>query len=324
MHKKKIVSIIGTGVIGAGWAARFLASGYIVKAYDPNKQSLNQLKINVKIAFKSLKKVGLNKKTSLSDLKIYTELSKALEETTFVQENAPENEKIKKDILQKVDLLVNKNVIIASSSSGLLPSKIQLKCIHPERVLIGHPFNPVYLLPLVEIVGGKKTKPKFLKLAKTFYENVGMKPLMVKKEIEGYISDRLQEALWRESLHIIKDGIATTQEIDDAIVYGPGLRWSFMGVCLTFHLAGGEMGMRHMLEQFGPALKLPWTKLKAPSLTPKLRKLMITGTKKQADKFSIKDLEEQRDTFLIEIMKTLNKNQNNKFPNWGKKFNNFK
>ena len=324
MPKKKIVSIVGTGVIGAGWAARFLANGYIVKAYDPNKQSLNQLKINVKIAFKSLKKVGLNKKASLSNLKIYTELSKALEETTFVQENAPENEKIKKDILQKVDLLVNKNVIIASSSSGLLPSKIQLKCLHPERVLIGHPFNPVYLLPLVEIVGGKKTKPKFLKLAKTFYENVGMKPLMVKKEIEGYISDRLQEALWRESLHIIKDGIATTQEIDDAIVYGPGLRWSFMGVCLTFHLAGGEMGMKHMLEQFGPALKLPWTKLKAPSLTPKLKKLMITGTKKQADKFSIKDLEEQRDIFLIEIMKTLNKNQNNKFPNWGKEFNNFK
>ena len=147
---------------------------------------------------------------------------------------------------------------------------------------------------------------------------------MVKKEIEGYVSDRLQEALWRESLHIIKDGIATTQEIDDAIVYGPGLRWSFMGVCLTFHLAGGEMGMKHMLEQFGPALKLPWTKLKAPSLTPKLKKLMITGTKKQADKFSIKDLEEQRDIFLIEIMKTLNKNQNNKFPNWGKEFNNFK
>jgi len=324
LPKKKIVSIVGTGVIGAGWAARFLANGYIVKAYDPKKQSLNQLKINVKIAFKSLKKIGLNKKASLSNLKIYTELSKALEETTFVQENAPENEKIKKDILQKVDLLVNKNVIIASSSSGLLPSKIQLKCLHPERVLIGHPFNPVYLLPLVEIVGGKKTKPKFLKLAKTFYENVGMKPLMVKKEIEGYVSDRLQEALWRESLHIIKDGIATTQEIDDAIVYGPGLRWSFMGVCLTFHLAGGEMGMKHMLEQFGPALKLPWTKLKAPSLTPKLKKLMITGTKKQADKFSIKDLEEQRDIFLIEIMKTLNKNQNNKFPNWGKEFNNFK
>ena len=324
MPKKKIVSIVGTGVIGAGWAARFLANGHIVKAYDPNKQSLDQLKINVKNAFKSLKKVGLNKNASLSNLKTYTDLSKSLEKTTFIQESAPENEKIKKEILKKIDLLVNKNVVIASSSSGLLPSNIQLKCKHPERVLIGHPFNPVYLLPLVEVVGGKKTKPKFLKIAKAFYENVGMKPLIVKKEIEGYISDRLQEALWRESLHIIKDGIATTQEIDDAIVYGPGLRWSFMGVCLTFHLAGGEMGMKHMLEQFGPALKLPWTKLKAPSLSPKLKKMMISGTKKQASKFSIKDLEEQRDIFLIEIMKTLNKNQNSKFPNWEKEFNRFK
>ena len=324
MSDKNIVSIIGTGVIGAGWAARFLAQGYIVKAYDPNKQSLDQLKINVKTAFKSLRKVGLNKNASLANLKTYTDLENSLENTTFVQESAPENEKIKKEILRKIDLIVEKNIVIASSSSGLLPSNIQLKCKHPERVLIGHPFNPVYLLPLVEVVGGKKTKPKFLKLAKIFYENVGMKPLMVKKEIEGYISDRLQEALWRESLHIIKDGIATTQEIDDAIVYGPGLRWSFMGVCLTFHLAGGEMGMKHMLEQFGPALKLPWTKLKAPSLNPKLKKLLISGTKKQATKFSIKDLEEQRDLFLIEIMKTLNKNQKNRFPNWGKEFNNFK
>ena len=150
-----------------------------------------------------------------------------------------------------------------------------------------------------------------------------MKPLIVKKEIEGYISDRLQEALWREALHIIKDGIASTQDVDDAIVYGPGLRWSFMGVCLTFHLAGGQTGMKHMLEQFGPALKLPWTKLKAPKLDTKLKKLMISGTKKQSGKYTIKDLEAQRDIFLIEIMKTLNKNQRNKFPNWGKTYNKF-
>ena len=297
MPKKKIVSIVGTGVIGAGWAARFLANGYIVKAYDPNKQSLNQLKINVKIAFKSLKKVGLNKKTSLSDLKIYTELSKALEETTFVQENAPENEKIKKELLKKIDNLIDKKIIIASSSSGLLPTKIQSKCKYPERIIIGHPFNPVYLLPLVEIVKGKKTSKTAVNKIKIIYENIGMKPLIVKKEIEGYISDRLQEALWRESLHLINDGIATTEEIDNAIVYGPGLRWAFMGVCLTFHLAGGENGMKHMLEQFGPALKLPWTKLKAPELNKKLKNLMISGTKKQAGKFSVEDLEKQRDIF---------------------------
>ena len=211
-----------------------------------------------------------------------------------------------------------------SSSSGLLPSKIQSTCKFPERVLIGHPFNPVYLLPLVEIVAGKKTSRTNVKKLKKLYEHIGMRPLIVRKEIEGYISDRLQEALWREALHIINDGVASTEEVDDAIVYGPGLRWAFMGVCLTFHLAGGETGMKHMLEQFGPALKLPWTKLKAPELSSKLKESMISGTKKQAGKFSIKELEEQRDLFLIEIMKTLNKNQKNKFPNWDKKYNKFK
>ena len=322
--KKKIVSIIGTGVIGAGWAARFLAKGYIVKAYDPNIDSLEKLKKNIRFAFKSLKKIGLNKHASLKKLKVFTNLNDALHETTFVQENAPENEKIKKNILKKIDNIIPKNIIIASSSSGLLPSKIQSTCKFPERVLIGHPFNPVYLLPLVEIVAGKKTSHTNVKKLKKLYEHIGMRPLVVRKEIEGYISDRLQEALWREALHIINDGVASTEEVDDAIVYGPGLRWAFMGVCLTFHLAGGETGMKHMLEQFGPALKLPWTKLKAPELSSKLKESMISGTKKQAGKFSIKELEEQRDLFLIEIMKTLNKNQKNKFPNWDKKYNKFK
>ena len=322
--KKKIVSIIGTGVIGAGWAARFLAKGYIVKAYDPNIDSLEKLNKNIRFVFKSLKKIGLNKNASLKKLKVFTNLNDALNETTFVQENAPENEKIKKNILNKIDNIIPKNIIIASSSSGLLPSKIQSTCKFPERVLIGHPFNPVYLLPLVEIVAGKKTSHTNVKKLKKIYEHIGMRPLVVRKEIEGYISDRLQEALWREALHIINDGVASTEEVDDAIVYGPGLRWAFMGVCLTFHLAGGETGMKHMLEQFGPALKLPWTKLKAPKLSSKLKESMISGTKKQAGKFSIKELEEQRDLFLIEIMKTLNKNQKNKFPNWDKKYNKFK
>ena len=226
--------------------------------------------------------------------------------------------------MKEIDQLLDKKILIASSSSGLLPTIIQSKCKFPNRVLIGHPFNPVYLLHLVEIVKGKKTSQQSALKLKKIYEDIGMKPLMVRKEIEGYISDRLQEALWRESLHLIKDGIASTEEIDDAIVYGPGLRWAFMGVCLTFHLAGGEEGMKHMLEQFGPALKLPWTKLKAPKLNKKLKDRMIAGTKKQAGKLSIDDLEKQRDLFLIEIMKTLNNNHKNNFPNWGKKFNSFK
>ena len=324
MAKKKIVSIIGTGVIGAGWAARFIASGHHVQAYDPSPRSLKKLKTDVKKALISLSKIGLHKNASIKNLTYHNNLKDALKDTSFVQENAPEKEKLKTSLLKEIDQLLDKKILIASSSSGLLPTKIQSKCKFPNRVLIGHPFNPVYLLPLVEIVKGKKTSQQSALKLKKIYESIGMKPLMVRKEIEGYISDRLQEALWRESLHLIKDGIASTEEIDDAIVYGPGLRWAFMGVCLTFHLAGGEEGMKHMLEQFGPALKLPWTKLKAPELNKKLKGRMISGTKKQAGKFSIDDLEKQRDFFLIEIMKTLNNNQKNKFPNWGKKYNSFK
>ncbi len=323
MIKKKIVTIVGAGVIGAGWAARMLACGLIVKAYDPSAKARKQLLSNTKIALKSLQRLGLNKNAKLSNLKIYSDLRESLHSTSFVQENAPENEKLKKKLLKDIDKLLPKNIIISSSSSGLLPTRIQSLCNYPERVCIGHPFNPVYLLPLVELVSGKQTKKNTITMAKKFYEDIGMKPLIVKKEIEGYISDRLQEALWREALHIIKDGVASTQDVDDAIIYGPGLRWSFMGVCLTFHLAGGQTGMKHMLEQFGPALKLPWTKLRAPKLDAKLKKLMISGTKKQSGKYSIKDLEVQRDIFLIEIMKTLNKYQRNNFPNWDKTFNKF-
>ncbi len=323
MIKKKIVTVVGAGVIGAGWAARMLACGLIVKAYDPSAKARKQLLSNTKIALKSLQRLGLNKNAKLSNLKIYSDLRDSLHSTTFVQENAPENEKLKRKLLEDIDKLLPKNIIIASSSSGLLPTRIQSLCNYPERVCIGHPFNPVYLLPLVELVSGKQTKKNTITIAKKFYEEIGMKPLIVKKEIEGYISDRLQEAIWREALHIIKDGVASTQDVDDAIIYGPGLRWSFMGVCLTFHLAGGQTGMKHMLEQFGPALKLPWTKLEAPKLDAKLKKLMILGTKKQSGKYSIKDLEVQRDIFLIEIMKTLNKYQRNNFPNWDKTFNKF-
>ena len=321
--KRQIISIIGTGVIGAGWAARFIASGYRVKAYDPKKDALKKLRSDVRNALNSLKKIGLNKNASIKNLKCCNTIEETLKEAIFIQENAPENEKIKTHLLKKIDALTSKDIVIASSSSGLLPSKIQSQCKFPERVLIGHPFNPVYLLPLVEVVKGKKTSESSVNKAIKMYKSVGMKPLKVRKEIEGYISDRLQEALWRESLHLIKDGIATTEEIDDAIIYGPGLRWAFMGVCLTFHLAGGDAGMKHMLEQFGPALKLPWTKLKAPVLDKNLKDLMISGTRKQSKNFSIEQLEKQRDTFLIEIMKTLNKYQKNNFPNWNEKFNDF-
>ena len=204
----------------------------------------------------------------------------------------------------------NPNVIISSSSSGLLPSKIYSKCKNPSRTIIAHPFNPVYMLPGVEIVPGKRTKKNFLKKAYKFYKSVSMNPIMIKKELPGYLSDRLQEALWREALHIVNEGYASTKELDRAIEDGPGMRWSLMGTFLTFHLAGGNAGMKHMLEQFGPALKLPWTKLKAPRLSNKLSNRVIAGTKKQARGKSVAEISKIRDEYLLNLQKMRKKYEN--------------
>jgi len=207
--------------------------------------------------------------------------------------------------MARIDAASRPDVIIGSSSSGLLPSRFQADCAHPERVVVGHPFNPVYLLPLVEVLGGEKTAPQAIERAAAFYKSIGMRPLKVRTEIPGYIADRLQEALWRELLHLVADGVATTAEIDDAIRFGPGLRWAFMGTSLIYHLAGGDQGMRHMLAQFGPALKLPWTKLEAPELTEQLIDRMADGTMEQAAGRSIKELERYRDDALISIQETV-------------------
>jgi carnitine 3-dehydrogenase len=296
------LAVVGTGVIGSGWAARALANGLDVTAWDPAPGAATRLRAAVANAWPALERVGLRKGASRRRLTFASDLEAAVDGADFVQESGPEDERLKRSLLAKIDQVVGPRVVIASSSSGLLPTRIQAGCQHPGRVLIGHPFNPVYLLPLVELVAGERTKPQAIRTASAFYRSLGMRPLHVKREIEGYISDRLQEALWREALHLVADGVATTQDIDDAIVYGPGLRWAFMGTCLAFHLAGGDDGMRHMLEQFGPALKLPWTKLRAPALTPELARRMVDGTSAQANGRSVKQLERWRDDQLIRIM----------------------
>ena len=296
------LAVIGTGVIGSGWAARALARGLDVTAWDPDPEAEPRLRRAIGNAWPALERVGLADGASRRRLRFASHLSKAVEAADFVQESIPENERLKRSLLAQIDAVTPPGVVIASSSSGLLPSRIQAHCRQPGRVLIGHPFNPVYLLPLVEVVAGERTEPSAVQAACTFYRRLGMRPLLVRQEIAGYISDRLQEALWREALHLIADGVATTEEIDDAIVYGPGLRWAFMGTCLTFHLAGGDNGMQHMLEQFGPALKLPWTKLRAPELTPELRRRMVQGTAAQANGRSIKELERWRDIQLLRIL----------------------
>ena len=309
MSKIKTVGIVGTGVIGTGWIIRNLAHNKIVHAYDQNKNLKNYVLKEIKRTSKSIKKL-FGKKILIKNLKFFNSLEKALVNVDFVQESVLENYKVKTDLIQKISKYVKSNVIISSSSSGLLPSKIFSKCKNPQRGIIGHPFNPAYLLPAVEIVPGKKTTRKFLSDANKYYKSISMRPIMLKKELPGYLSDRLQEALWREGLHIINENYATTQELDRAIEDGPGLRYSIMGTFLTFHLAGGNAGMKHMLKQFGPALKLPWTKLKAPKLTNKLSSKLISGTKKQAKGKSINMLSNIRDQYLVDVLKIRKKYEN--------------
>ena len=303
MSKIKKVAVIGTGVIGAGWIIRCLAHNKIVYAFDKDLELKKNLVKEIKRTWPFVKKLFNKKTLNLKNFKYFTSIDDTLKDADFIQECATENYSLKTKLMSSISKYSKKNAIIASSSSGLLPTRIYSRCKYPERTLIGHPFNPVYLLPAVEIVPGKKTSNKFINQAKKFYQSISMNPIMVKKELPGYLSDRLQEALWREGLHIISEGYATTKDLDRAIEDGPGLRWSLMGTFLTFHLAGGKSGMKHMLEQFGPALKLPWTKLKAPNLSRKLINRLVEGTKKQSKGKTVEKISNIRDEYLVELQK---------------------
>ena len=306
----KKIAVIGTGVIGSGWIVRFLAHNKKVIAYDKDIRLKKKIIKEIKQTWPYIKKLFNKKKLKLKNFSFVTSLKDALKDAEFVQECAPENYKLKIRLMKEIGKYSKSDAIISSSSSGLLPSRIYSKCKNPSRTIIAHPFNPVYMLPGVEIVPGKRTKKNFLKKAYKFYKSVSMNPIMIKKELPGYLSDRLQEALWREALHIVNEGYASTEDLDRAIEDGPGMRWSLMGTFLTFHLAGGNAGMKHMLEQFGPALKLPWTKLKAPKLSNKLSNRVIAGTKKQARGKSVAEISKIRDEYLLNLQKMRKKYEN--------------
>ena len=299
----KKIAVIGAGVIGSGWVVRLLAHNKKVIVYDKDSKLKKKVISEIKRASPFVKKLFNKKKIKLKNFSYVTSLAEALKDVDFIQECAPENYKLKTRLMEIIGKHSKNNVIISSSSSGLLPSKIYSKCKNPSRAIIAHPFNPVYMLPGVEIVPGKKTSIKTLNKAKKFYESISMNPIMLKKELPGFLSDRLQEALWREALHIVNEGYASTKDLDRAIEDGPGMRWSLMGTFLTFHLAGGNAGMKHMLEQFGPALKLPWTKLKAPKLSKKLSNRVISGTRKQAKGKSVASIAKIRDEYLLNLQK---------------------
>ncbi len=305
MRQVKTLGLLGTGVIGGGWAARALHFGIDVLAADVKPEMEEWIRGAVANAQGALAKLTLAPLPPKGTLTFTTDLNAMASRVDFIQENIPEQLELKQRILAQVSRHAPADVVIASSTSGLMPTDLQKDMQHPERFLVAHPFNPVYLLPLVELVGGRQTSDATIEAARRFFTYIGMHALKVRREVPGHLTDRLQEALWREILHMVNEGVATTGELDDSIVYGPGLRWAAMGTNLIYHLAGGETGMRHMLRQFGPALKWPWTKLEAPELTEALIDKMVEGTQEQAAGRSIREIERLRDGYLVAIQQVL-------------------
>lgn len=295
------VAVVGTGVIGSGWITRMLAHGHEVIATDPSEGAYERMLAQVKQNWPYAEQMGLADNASLENLTFSTDLKEAVKEVEHIQENVPEVEEIKDIVLREIDFYASPYATIGSSTSGIMPSELQKNLSHPERLVVAHPFHPVYILPLVEIVPGKQTSEENTIKAKQFYEGIGMDVLHVRHEIEGHIADRLMEALWREALHIVNDGIATTEEVDKAFTHAAGLRYAQYGPFMTFHLAGGEGGMRHMLKQFGPALKKPWTKLVAPELTEDLYDKVVTGSEASSQGYTMSELDQKRNEFLIKV-----------------------
>ncbi|RZO23559.1 MAG: L-carnitine dehydrogenase [Candidatus Thioglobus sp.] len=300
----KTIALVGGGVIGGGWATRCLANGLNVVVTDPRPESRDYVERMIDEAWPILEAADLIAESG-GQLSFVDNIEAAVAQADFVQENVPEREDLKIAIHQEISENVRADVVIASSSSGLLPSRLQSQCKHPERLLIGHPFAPVYLLPLVEVVGSEQTSSVAVSRAGAFYRSIGMRPLHVRREIEAYIADRLQESLYREALHLIDQGVATVAEIDAAVTGGPGLRWAFMGTFLAWHLGGGPGGMRHTIEQFGPALELPWSHMKAPELTDELKQRIVEGCEDESGDRVFSEMERRRDRCLVEIQKVL-------------------
>jgi carnitine 3-dehydrogenase len=271
------IGVIGTGVIGASWAAYFLARGFDVSASDPMPGAEAKLREAVRAHWPVLEKMGLAEGASPERLRFSSDLKTALAGVHFVQESGPEREDLKLALFRDMDALLPADVILASSSSGLLMSRVQDACRHPQRVVLGHPFNPPHMIPLVEVIGGTQTSSETVERAMAFYAAIGKRPIHVRKEVPGHIANRLQAALWREAFHLVQEGVATVADVDTAIAYGPGLRWALMGPFLNLHLSGGEGGIRHMLDHLGAPIESWWADLGTPMITEELKQQLSAG-----------------------------------------------
>ncbi|RKF16802.1 3-hydroxybutyryl-CoA dehydrogenase [Roseovarius spongiae] len=299
------VTTIGAGPIGGGWAAHFLARGYDVTAHIHDMAERDALMAVIDTAWTSLAALGLERGASRDRLTVTSDLKEAAQGAEFIQESAPERLDLKQALYATLGEIAPENVVIASSTSGLTMTEIAADCATPARCVIGHPFNPPYLLPLVEIVGGERTASEAVAWAAAFYETAGKAPLVMKKEVPGFVATRLQEALWREALHMVANGEATPEDIDIALKNGPAPRMAVQGQCMAFHVACGEGGMATNLDQFGPALKWPWTRLEAPELTQELRDRMVEGCDAMARGRHFTDMAAERDRRIVAVLNAL-------------------
>ncbi|WP_167195925.1 3-hydroxyacyl-CoA dehydrogenase NAD-binding domain-containing protein [Brevibacterium pigmentatum] len=295
------ITCIGAGTIGGGWAAYFLAQGYRVKIWDPAPDAGDKFNRLLDAAWPALAELDMVAGADRTAWSIHTDLAEAVAGTGFVQESAPEDLALKRGLLAQIDEVCPPDIVISSSTSGYSMTEMATEAAHPERLVVGHPFNPPYLIPLVEVVGGQSTSATAVDWAADFFTHIGKSVIRMDREVPGFIANRLQEAQWREALYMVEQGEATVEQIDRSITDGPGLRWPFQGPMLTFHLAGGEGGMAHMLDHFGPSLKSPWTRLTAPELSQQLRDDVVAGCDIEAGDRSIADLVAHRDAGIIAL-----------------------
>jgi 3-hydroxyacyl-CoA dehydrogenase len=297
------VAVVGTGVIGASWAAHFLAHGLDVTATDPAPGAEERLRADVAAHWPVLERLGLAEGASQERLSFTADVAEAVADADFVQENGPEREDVKHALFAVLDAAARPDVVLASSSSGLLPSAIARGCPqHPERVVIGHPFNPPHLIPLVEVVPGERTSPQAVETAMAFYAAVGKRPIRLRQELPGHVANRLQAALWQEAYSLVERGVATVSDIDTAISAGPGLRWAVLGPFLNQHLSGGPGGIAHVLEHLGPPTERWWRDLGRVTLTPELVRKLVAGVDEELAGTDAADLVARRDAVLDALL----------------------
>jgi 3-hydroxyacyl-CoA dehydrogenase len=297
------IAIIGTGVIGASWAAQYLARGFDVIATNPDPKAESQLRKDIDAAWKELTIIGLSPGATRDRLTFTSNMKEALSKADFVQENAPERPDFKIKLFTEIDDATPTDSIIASSSSGITMSFIQSSCIHPERCVIGHPFNPPHMIPLVEVVGGKQTSPDAIQQAMTFYASIGKKPIHLHKELPGHAANRIQAALYKEVVYLIEQGMLSVEDADAAVSWGPGLRWGVMGPSLLWHLGGGEGGIRHFMEHLMDPMAAMMKNLGNPEVTAELKQTIIQGVLREAGNRSVEQLAQEESDVLLGLLR---------------------